>query len=163
MIDINKINKQITNETFLSLEMRQALDSWFKKQNDLIKNDVFINQKNEYFKLKAKYKSCTISLSAFYLAVYKLNNLEKQVKSKNKIQNMSLLEKTTEHLLKKNKKAKKNPKEELFLNHIGTIKQLIDENTSLRGIEAFFKKNYNKKISHSTISKCIKKYILKEN
>jgi len=159
MLDINTINQQIIEETLLSHKTRMSLDKWFNTQNILIKIDILNSQKNEYFKLKEKFKSNTIGLSSFYLAIAKVKKIGEQTKSKNKSQSMSQLLKTTEYLIKKNKKTIVNHKEEFFLDKIGTVKKLIENNISLRGIQYFFKKNYGKDISHTSIDKYIKKYI----
>lgn len=163
MLNINTINQQILEETLLSHTARMRLENWFNKQNTLIKNDIVNSQKNEYFKLKKKYQSNTIGLSSYYLAIAKVKKIEEQTKSKNKSQSMSQLLKTTEYLIKKNKKILVNPKEELFLDKIGTVRKLIENNTSLRDIQAFFKRNYGKDISHTSIDKYVKKYITKDN
>lgn len=79
--------------TKLSKKEQNRLVNWFSRQNTLVKIDIFLEQKNQFFKLKNKYneQQQVIPLAAFLLAIQHFYSLLDSKNSKNKQADLSTI------------------------------------------------------------------------
>ena len=79
------LNLQIEIFTQIPLKRRKELIYWFARQCPKVQNEIFIDQRNQFFKLKQMNKaSDVVALSAFLLAIEKFYKLGSKLNSKNK-------------------------------------------------------------------------------
>ena len=163
----NQINPEIISSlefhTKLSKEQRKKLINWFNKQNVEFQIIVFEEQRNQYFKLK---NECAIkdilSLASYLLAIKQFYDKEQLLKSKNKSQSLNELGNLSNIEKIKFKKEKTKQKLQLLLSIHSIILQLHNDGYSRRDMERYIQSKYKKNISHTSISKYINEYILKE-
>jgi len=163
----NQINPEIISSlefhTKLSKEQRKKLINWFNKQNVEFQIMVFEEQRNQYFKLKNTDASKNIlSLASYLLAVKYFYDKEQLLKSKNKSQSLNELGNLSNIERIKFKKERINQKHQILLLMHSVILQLHNDGYSRRDISRHLLMKYKKDISHTSISKYINEYILKE-
>ena len=149
--------------------MIKKLDNFFSKQTIQIKNDIFSEKRNEFFKLKNENPSANFSaleLAAFYNAIQIFYNLRQKAIKKNKTMSTAEIKKYGNFLIKSSTSLKKISKKENFLlDKSSMICGLIFENKSYRGMSLFIKNRYKINISHAYIRQIVEKYplIFKKN
>lgn len=146
----------------ISSVLLKKLDNYFSKQNIEVKKNIFIEKRNQYFKLKNLNPSIEISvleLESFYSAINYFYNLHQKATSKNKSMSTSELKKYNEYTIKASKKQNRIAlKEEFLLDKSSIVNNLLFEKSSYREISNYFNKYHNKSISHTYIKKIIEKY-----
>lgn len=167
MIKNNQINPEIISSlefhTKLSKEQRKKLINWFNKQNVEFQIMIFEEQRNQYFKLKNEGAIKDIlSLASYLLAIKQFYDKEQLLKSKNKSQSLNELGNLSNIEKIKFKKEKTKQKLQLLLSIHSIILQLHNDGYSRRDMERYIQSKYKKNISHTSISKYINEYILKE-
>lgn len=163
----NQINPEIISSlefhTKLSKEQRKKLINWFNKQNVEFQIMIFEEQRNQYFKLKNEGAIKDIlSLASYLLAIKQFYDKEQLLKSKNKSQSLNELGNLSNIERIKFKKEKTKQKLQLLLSMHSVILQLHNDGYSRRDMEQHIQSKYKKNISHTSISKYINEYILKE-
>lgn len=157
-------NDNILLHTNISIFMIKKLDNFFSKQTIQIKNDIFSEKRNEFFKLKNENPSAdfaALELAAFYNAIQIFYNLKEKATMKNKTMSLKEIEKYEDYLLKSSSYLKKiSKKEDFLLDKSSIINSLISENKSYREISLFLKKHYKLDISHTYIRQIVEKYPL---
>ncbi len=150
---IDDMNNEILRVTKLSNKNRIKLVNWFNRQNDLIKIDIFKEQKNQFFKLKSIDSKVeeTLQLTAFYLAIDKFYNLVNLNNQKNKSQNLVKLASISNFSIKKSRKIRMKEKREKLINIWSVIQKLKAENFSLREISKHLKSVHRMDVSHTYI------------
>lgn len=162
-------NDNILLHTNISIFMIKKLDNFFSKQTIQIKNDIFSEKRNEFFKLKNENPSANFSaleLAAFYNAIQIFYNLRQKAIKKNKTMSTAEIKKYGNFLIKSSTSLKKISKKENFLlDKSSMICGLIFENKSYRGMSLFIKNRYKINISHAYIRQIVEKYplIFKKN
>ena len=162
-------NDNILLHTNISIFMIKKLDNFFSKQTIQIKNDIFSEKRNEFFKLKNENPSANFSaleLAAFYNAIQIFYNLREKAIKKNKTMSTAEIKKYGNFLIKSSTSLKKISKKENFLlDKSSMICGLIFENKSYRGMSLFIKNRYKINISHAYIRQIVEKYplIFKKN
>lgn len=153
--------QQLTN--FSSIVIKK-LDNFFSRQTIQVKNDIFSEKRNEFFKLKNENPSAdfaVLELAAFYNAIQIFYNLRQKAMKKNKTMSTSEIKKYGNFLIKSSTSLKKTSKKENFLlDKSSMICGLIFENKSYREISLFLKKHYKLNISHTYIRQIVEKYPL---
>ena len=151
--------QQLTN--FSSIVIKK-LDNFFSKQTIQVKNDIFSEKRNEFFRLKNENPSADFSaleLAAFYNAIQIFYNLHEKAKKKNKTMSTSEIKKYGNFLIKSSTSLKKISKKENFLlDKSSMICGLISENKSYREISLFIKDQFKTSISHAYIRQIVEKY-----
>jgi hypothetical protein len=148
------INTQLEQATACSCEKRKQLIQWFSKQNVDVQIDVFIEQRNQFFKHKGKIESNDVlALSAFFLAILYFKKQEQQLKEKNKSQSLDLLGNISQYEIKKHKKLRKKEKREKLLNIWSVVQKLKSEKYSFRSISQYIRQRHRFEVSHTYISK----------
>lgn len=155
MHSIDEINDKILRITKFSNKYKTKLINWFNRQNDLIKIDIFKEQKNQFFKLKSTELKVEeiLPLIAFYLAIDKLYNLENLNNQKNRSQNLTKLASISNFSIKKSRKIRIKEKREKLINIWSVVQKLKEENFSLREISEYLKSKYRMNVSHTYIDK----------
>jgi len=153
MYSVDAINNEILRLTKFSNKNRIKLINWFNRQNDLIKIDVFKEQKNQFFKLKSSELKVEeiLPLTAFYLSIDKFYNLENINNQKNKSQNLTKLASISNFSIKKSRKIRMKEKREKLINIWSVIQKLKKESFSLREISKYLKSKHRMNISHTYI------------
>lgn len=150
--------------TRISISILKKLDFFFKNQNIEIKNDIFIEKRNEFFKLKNENPSANFSaleLAAFYNAIQKFYNLKEKATMKNKTMSTAEIKRYENFIIRSSEKSKKISKKENFLlDKSSIINSLFIEHRSYREISIFIKKHHKIKISHTYIKQIIEKHPL---
>ena len=158
--------QQLTN--FSSIVIKK-LDNFFSKQTIQVKNDIFSEKRNEFFKLKNENPSANFSaleVAAYYNAIQIFHNLREKAIKKNKTMSTAEIKKYGNFLIKSSTSLKKISKKENFLlDKSSIICGLISENKSYREISFFIKKQYKTSISHAYIRQIVEKHpsIFKKN
>jgi len=148
------LNTQIEQATACSCEKRKQLVNWFSKQNIEVQIDIFKQQRNQFFKHKKNIEcSDVLALSAFFLAIHYFQKQERQMKEKNKSQNLDLLGNISDFSIKKHKKFRKKEKREKLLNLWSVVKKLKLEEYSFRDISKYIRQRHRFEVSHTYISK----------
>jgi hypothetical protein len=160
----NIVNPELISKfqlhTKLSDEQKKKLMNWFTKQNIEFQLLIFDEQKNQYFKLQNNgVDKKLLSLASFLLSIKQFYDKEQLLKSKNKTQSLNKLEDISRNERIKYKKEKFKPKEQRLLSLHGVIKQLQDDNYSLRDIKNHLLRKYKCDVSHTYLSKYIKEYM----
>lgn len=163
----NQINPEIISSlefhTKLSKEQRKKLINWFNKQNVEFQIMIFEEQRNQYFKLKSDGANKDIlSLASYLVSIKQFYDKEQLLKSKNKSQSLNELGNLSNIERIKFKKEKTKQKLQLLLSMHSVILQLHNDGYSRRDMERHIQSKYKKSISHTSISKYINEYILKE-
>lgn len=144
--------QQLTN--FSSIVIKK-LDNFFSRQTIQVKNDIFSEKRNEFFKLKNENPSADFSvleLAAFYNAIQIFYNLRQKAMKKNKTMSTSEIKKYGNFLIKSSTSLKKTSKKENFLlDKSSMICGLIFENKSYREISLFIKDQYKTSVYHINI------------
>lgn len=157
-------NDSILLHTNISILMLRKLDNFFKNQNIEIKNDIFIEKRNEFFRLKNENPSAdftVLELAAFYNAIQIFYNLRQKAIKKNKTMSTAEIKKYGNFLIKSSTSLKKTSKKENFLlDKSSMICGLISENKSYREMSLFIKYQYKTSISHAYIRQIVEKYPL---
>jgi L-fucose mutarotase/ribose pyranase (RbsD/FucU family) len=167
--EIKMSKDNILLHTNISIFMIKKLDNFFSRQTIQVKNDIFSEKRNEFFRLKNENPSADFSvleLSAFYNAIQIFYNLHEKAKKKNKTMSTSEIKKYGNFLIKSSTSLKKISKKENFLlDKSSMICGLIFENKSYREISLFIKDQYKTSISHTYIRQVAEKYpsIFKKN
>jgi L-fucose mutarotase/ribose pyranase (RbsD/FucU family) len=162
-------NDSILLHTNISVLKLKKLDNFFSKQTIQLKNEIFSEKRNEFFKLKNENPSADFSaleLAAFYNAIQIFYNLHEKAKKKNKTMSTSEIKKYGNFLIKSSTSLKKISKKENFLlDKSSMICGLISENKSYREISLFIKDQFKTSISHAYIRQIVEKYpsIFKKN
>lgn len=153
MHSIDEINDKILRITKFSNKYKIKLINWFNRQNDLIKIDIFKEQKNQFFKLKSTELKLEeiLPLIAFYLAIDKLYNLENLNNQKNKSQNLTKLAFISNFSIKKSRKIRIKEKREKLINIWSVVQKLKEEDFSLREISEYLKSKHRMNVSHTYI------------
>ncbi len=154
MNDLEILNLKFAQLTKLSLKNQKSLMNWFNKQNLIIKMEVFKELRNQFFKLQSIdsiQNRDFISLSAFYVAVQEIYNLDKLVVSKNKSSNLQAIAKISSISIHKYRKSKIKVKKEKLLNMWSIIKKLKNEAYSFRDISIFLQQRHRLNVSHTYI------------
>lgn len=155
--------------TNISIFMIKKLDNFFSKQTIQVKNDIFSEKRNEFFKLKNENPSAdftALELAAFYNAIQLFYNLRQKAMKKNKTMSTSEIKKYENFIIRSSEKSKKiSKKENVLLDKSSIINSLISENKSYREMSFFISKHYKINISHTYIKQIIEKYpsIFKKN
>jgi len=157
-------NDSILLHTNISVFMLKKLDNFFSKQTIQIKNDIFSEKRNEFFKLKNEKPSAdftALELAAFYNAIQIFYNLRERATKKNKTMSLKEIEKYQDYLLKSSSCLKKiSKKEDFLLDKSSIVNYLLTENKSYREMSFFIKKQYKTSISHAYIRQVVEKYPL---
>jgi hypothetical protein len=157
-------NDNILIYTNIPLIHLKKLDNFFKHQNLEIKNDIFIEKRNEFFKLKNENPSAdftALELAAFYNAIQIFYNLKEKATKKNKTMSLKALKKYEDYLLKSSSNSKNfSKKVDFLLDKSSIINYLLNKNISYREMALFFKKRYKINISHAYIRQVVEKYPL---
>ncbi len=155
-------NNHILRHTNISILMLRKLDNFFKNQNLEVKNDIFSEKRNEFFKLKNENPSANFSaleLAAFYISIQNFYELKEKALKKNKTMSSSEIKKYGNFLIKSSTSLKKTSKKENFLlDKSSMICGLISENKSYREMSLFIKYQYKTSISHAYIRQIVEKY-----
>lgn len=137
-------------------------DNFFKNQNFEVKQIIFEDKRNFYFKLKnenSHMKDSELELQAYYQAIEQLYNLKDEMKSKNKCLSVKKQKKYQEYTILSTKVTKKlSEKENFLLNRSSIIIDLINDNRSYRKMSKYIKKYHQLNISHTYIREIINKY-----
>lgn len=148
--------------TNITIYRIKELDNFFKNQNIEIKNEIFLEKRNQFFKLKNLNPSAELSaleMASYYLAISYFHSLKEKGIEKNTTFSTTELNKYEDYILKSSKKTQITPKKENFLLDKSSIVQsLINENRSYREMSSFFKKYHKMYISHTYIKQVIEKY-----
>lgn len=161
----NQIDPEIISSlefhTKLSKEQRKKLINWFNKQNVEFQIMIFEEQRNQYFKLKneATIDKNILSIASFLLAIKHFHDKEQFVRSKNRNQSLNEIGNISKIERIKFKKEKYNFKLQKLLSYHSVIKQLHDDCFSLRGIQDYLLTKHKFDVSHTLISKYVKKHI----
>lgn len=135
-------------ETKFSLSYSKKLGNWFVKTPFEKKIGIFKEQKNHYFKIKnsdLEVNELLISLIAFYMAIDKFYQNEKNSKLKNKTMKM-------ERIITKNyKEPQKRTKRDQLLDRWAQIKEWHAEGKGSRKIAKAYTSKYRLSISHKYI------------
>jgi len=152
-MNIDDINNEILRVTKLSNKNIVKLINWFKRQNDLVKIDVFKEQKNQFFRLKSTDMKLeeTLQLIAFYLAIDKFYNLENLNNQKNKGQNLAKLASISNFSIKKSRKVRIKKKRDKLINIWSVVQKLKEKDFSLRDISQYLKSKHRMNVSHTYI------------
>lgn len=157
-------NDNILLHTNISIFMIKKLDNFFSKQTIQIKNDIFSEKRNEFFKLKNENPSADFSaleLAAFYISISSFYNLREKALKKNKTMSTAEIKRYENFIIRSSEKSKKiSKKENVLLDKSSIINSLIIENRSYREISIFIKKHHKIKISHTYIKQIIEKHPL---
>ncbi|MFA6742510.1 MAG: hypothetical protein WC149_06975 [Arcobacteraceae bacterium] len=146
------LNTQIEQATACSSEKRKQLVNWFSKQNIEVQIDIFREQRNQFFKLKEKIESNDVLiLSSFFLAILNFYRQDRQLKGKNKSQNINSLVNISNFSIKKHKKVKIKEKREKLLNLWSVIQKLKSEEYSFRSIAQYIRQRHRFEVSHTYI------------
>jgi hypothetical protein len=152
----------ISEYSNITIHQIKDLDNFWKNQNLTVKNDIFSEKRNEFFKLKNQNPSAEISaleMASFYNAISNFHNLKEKGMKKNKTFSTSEIKKYEDFIIKSSHKPSKVSKKENFLLDKSSIVQnLIAENRSFREMSNFFKKYHRIAISHTYIKQIIEKY-----
>jgi len=153
MYSIDEVNDEILRITKFSNKNRVKLINWFNRQNDLVKIDIFKEQKNQFFKLKSTELRLEeiLPLTAFYLAIDKFYNLENLNNQKNKSQNLTKLASISNFSIKKSRKIRIKEKREKLINIWSVVQKLKEEDFSLREISKHLKSKHRMDVSHTYI------------
>ncbi len=155
-------NNNILFHTNIPVLMIKKLDNFFSRQTIQVKNDIFSEKRNEFFKLKTENPSADFSvleLTAFYNAIQIFYNLREKARKKNKTMSTSEIKEYGNFLIKSSTSLKKISKKENFLlDKSSIIHGLIFENKSYREMSLFIKEQYKTSISHAYIRQIIGKY-----
>lgn len=150
---------EYSNITFHQIK---KLDNFWKNQNLEIKNEIFAEKRNEFFKLKNQNPSAdntALEMASFYLAINIFCNLKEKGMKKNKSFSTNELNKYDKLIIKSSKKFQRISKKENFLlDKSSIILSLISENRSYREMSIFLKKYHKISISHTYIKQIIEKY-----
>lgn len=155
--------------TNISIFMIKKLDNFFSRQTIQVKNDIFSEKRNEFFKLKNEKTSAdfaALELAAYYNAIQNFYNLKEKATKKNKTMSTQDIKKYENFVIQSTKKFKKTSlKENFLLDKSSIINSLINENKSYRKMSFFIKKHYKINISHTYIKQIIEKHpsIFKKN
>lgn len=146
----------------ITIHQIKNLDNFWKNQNLEIKNEIFSEKRNEFFKLKNLTPSAdntALEIASFYNAISNFYNLRKKGIEKNKTFSTTEIRKYEDFIIKSSKKAKKNSKKEnLLIDKSSIVQSLINEDRSFREMSSFFKKYHRIDISHTYIKQIIEKY-----
>ncbi|WP_193315833.1 hypothetical protein [Poseidonibacter ostreae] len=135
----------------ISISKQDSLVNWFKKQNILIKLEIFKEKKNQFYKLKsidADIDKELLDYISLLKAIEKLNRQEEYLKKKNKNMTIENIKSISNIEIIKLRKARKRKKYEQVLNRWSIVTRLRTESVSWRGIEEYFLTKYKIKISH---------------
>ncbi|MFA7084953.1 MAG: hypothetical protein WC141_10560 [Arcobacteraceae bacterium] len=146
------LNTQIEQATACSIEKRKKLVSWFSRQNTAVQIEVFIEQRNQFFKLNNRNaKMEIVSLASFLLAIDLFYQKEKNGNKKNKSQNIDLIRNISQFEVKKHKKIRIKEKREKLLNIWSVVQKLKSEEYSFRDISKYIRKRHRFDASHTYI------------
>lgn len=152
----------ISEYSNITIHQIKDLDNFWKNQNLEIKNEIFSEKRNEFFKLKNLTPSAdntALEIASFYNAINNFYNLKKKGIEKNKTFSTTEIRKYEDFIIKSSKKAKRISKKESFLlDRSSIVQSLINEDYSYREMSSFFKKNHRIDISHTYIKQIIEKY-----
>jgi len=149
---VDSINLKIEKLTILSHLKRKSLINWFGRQNCLIQNDIFQEQKNQFFKLKQNNEASDIlALSSFFLAIETYYNMEQLLKKKNKSSDLKNIKKLSDFSLKQTQKVTDKPIRDALLNHWSIVQNMKNVGSSYRQIEVHLLNVYNISVSHTYI------------
>lgn len=142
--------------------MLRKLDNFFKNQNLEVKNDIFSEKRNEFFKLKNENTSAdfaALELAAFYNAIQIFYNLKEKATMKNKTMSTAEIKRYENFIIRSSEKSKKiSKKEDFLLDKSSIVNYLLTENKSYREMSFFIKKQYKTSISHAYIRQIVEKY-----
>ena len=96
-------NNNILFHTNIPVLMIKKLDNFFSRQTIQVKNDIFSEKRNEFFKLKTENPSADFSvleLTAFYNAIQIFYNLREKARKKNKTMSTSEIKEYGNFLIK---------------------------------------------------------------
>ena len=153
----------------ISILVLKKLDNFFSKQTIQVKNDIFSEKRNEFFKLKNENPSAdfaALELAAYYNAIQNFYNLKEKATKKNKTMSTQDIKKYENFVIQSSKKSKKTSlKENFLLDKSSIINSLINENKSYREMSFFIRKHNKINISHTYIKQIIEKHpsIFKKN
>ena len=150
---VDSINLKIEKLTTLSHLKRKSLINWFARQNCLVQNDIFKEQKNQFFKLKQNNEASDIlALSSFFLAIENYYNMEQMLKKKNKSSDLKSIKKLSDFSLKQTQKVTHKPIRDALLNHWSIVQNMKNTGSSYRQIEVHLLNTYNTNVSHTYIA-----------
>ena len=157
-------NDNVLLHTNISVFILRKLDNFFSKQTIQIKNDIFSEKRNEFFKLKNEHPSgdfVALELAAFYISINIFYDLKEKAIKKNKTMSLKEIKKYEDFLIKSSFSSKRiSQKENFLLDKSSIICSLISKNKSFREMSLFIKNQYKINISHTYIKQIIKKYPL---
>lgn len=155
-------NDNILLYTNISVLTLKKLDYFFKNQNLEVKNDIFSEKRNEFFKLKNENTSAdfaALELAAFYNAIQIFYNLKEKATMKNKTMSTAEIKRYENFIIRSSEKSKKiSKKEDFLLDKSSIVNYLLTENKSYREMSFFIKKQYKTSISHAYIRQIVEKY-----
>lgn len=155
-------NDNILLYTNIPILVLKKLDNFFSRQTIQVKNDIFFEKRNEFFKLKNENSSADFSaleLAAFYISIQNFYEFKEKALKKNKTMSTFEIKKYEDFLIKSSFSSKKiSKKEDFLLDKSSIICSLISKNKSFREMSLFIKNQYKINISHTYIKQIIKKY-----
>ena len=158
------MSENIIKYTSLTVSNIKKLDSFFKNQNLEIKIDIFLEKRNEFFKIKNLNQSAEFSaldIASFYLAINNFYKLKEKSMTKNKTMSTSEIKKFNDYTIKASiSKQKSSKKEDFLLDKSSIIIDLIAKKRSFREISKYLQQYHKTKISHTYIKQIIEKYPL---
>lgn len=131
--------------TNIQISHLKNLDNFWKNLNLEIKNKIFTEKRNEFFKLKNQNPSAdntALEIASFYFAINDFYKLKEKGMKKNKTFSTTELNKYEDFMIKSSKRFQRISKKENFLlDKSSIILSLVNENCSYREMSSFFKKN----------------------
>jgi len=154
MSSLNILVESFVIVTKLSVEAVLRLDRWYSQQNLSIKIEIFVEQKNQFFKYSKLIPNKEIvPLVAFYMAIKHYFDLECLHSKKNKSMCLKDLDKNSDFTIKSFKRQKRKVKREKLLNLWSVVQKLKIEEFSFREISNFIKSKHRFEVSHTYVAK----------
>lgn len=155
-------NDNILLHTNISILILRKLDNFFSKQTIQIKNDIFSEKRNAFFKLRNEHPSgdfSALELAAFYISINIFYDLKEKAIRKNKTMSTQDIKKYESYVIKSSFGSKKtSQKENFLLDKSSIISSLISENISYREMSLLIKNRYKINISHTYIRRIVEKH-----
>lgn len=148
--------------TNIQISHLKNLDNFWKNLHLEVKSKIFLEKRNEFFKLKNQNPSAELSaleMASFYNVLSNFYDLKEKGMKKNKTFSTAELNKYEDFVIKSSKRFQRTSKKENFLlDKSSIVLSLINENRSFREMSSFFKRYHKIAISHTYIKQIIEKY-----